>query len=181
MNPPQEKPKLLTTDFSTGAVLPWPVSLGILMLASALVGWICTVAGQSREGPGASMATLMLLLGTVPFFARRVGGYTLTGLLVVAGTGVLVSLAGFLFKANIVVIPCLLMGALLSRFFCYNSYGKAKAGLIDLEKNQPHRTKFLATRTEQEQNMLWISDFAIVLVVVVLLVRGYSSIQSWFN
>lgn len=181
MNPPPERPKLLTADFSNGAVLPWPVSLGILMLTSALVGWICAVAGQSREGPGASMATLMLLLGTLPFFARRVGGFTLTGLLIVAAAGVLVSLAGFLFKANIVVIPCLLMGALLSQLFCYNACGKAKAGLIDLEKNQPHRTKFLATRTEQEQNMLWIGDFAIVLVIVVLLVWGYSSIQSWFN
>lgn len=181
LNPPPEKPKLLTVDFSSGAVLPWPISLGLLMLASALVVWICAVAGQSREGSLATMATLMLLLGTVPFFARRVGGYTLTGLLIVAAAGVLVSFAGFLFKANIVVIPCLLMGALLSHVFCCNAYGKAKAGLIDLEKNQPHRTKFLATRTEQEQNMLWIGDFAIVLVIIVLLVWGYSSIQSWFN
>jgi len=181
LNPPPEKPKLLTADFSSGAILPWPVSLCLLMPASALVGWICPVAGQSRDGPGASMATLMLLLGSVPFFARRVGGYTLTGLLVVAAAGVLVSLAGFLFKANIVVIPFLLMGALLSRVFCYNAYGKAKAGLIDLEKSQPHRTKFLATRTEQEQNLLWNGDFAIVLVVVVLLVWGYSSIKPWIN
>ena len=181
LNPPPVKPKLLTSDVNSGAVLPWPASLGILMLTSALVGWICAVSGQSREGPGASMATLMFLLGTVPFFVRRVGGYTLTGLLIVAAAGVLVSLAGFLFKANIVVIPCLLMGGLLSQVFCTNAYGKAKAGLIDLEKNQPHRTKFLATRTEQEQNMLWIGDFAIVLAVTVLLVWAYSSIRAWIN
>lgn len=181
LNPPPVKPKLLTGDFNTGAVLPWAVSLGLLMLASALVGWICAVAGQSKEGPEATMATLMLLLGTVPFFARRVGGYTLTGLLIVAAAGILISLTGFLFKANVVVFPFLLMGGLLGRVFCTNAYGKAKAGLIDLEKNQPHRTTFLATRTEQEQNMLWIGDFAIVLVIVVLLVWGYSSIQSWIN
>lgn len=181
LDPPPVKPKLLTSDVNSGAVLPWPASLGILMLTSALVGWICAVAGQSREGPGASMATLMFLLGTVPFFVRRVGGYTLTGLLIVAAAGVLVSLAGFLFKANIVVIPCLLMGGLLSQVFCTNAYGKAKAGLIDLEKKQPHRTKFLATRTEQEQNMLWIGDFAIVLAVTVLLVWAYSSIRAWIN
>lgn len=181
LNPPPAKPKLLTADFSTGAVLPWPVSLGLLMLTAAVVGWICAVAGQSREGPGATMATLMLVLSTVPFFARRVGGYTLTGLLLVAAAGILISLAGFLFKANVVVFPFLLMGGLLGRVFCANAYGKAKAGLIDLEKNQPHRTKFLATRTEQEQKMLWICDFAIVLVIVILLVWGYSSIQAWIN
>ena len=181
LNPPLAKPKLLTANFSEGAVLPWSISLGLLMSASALVGWICALAGQSREGAGATMVTLMLLLGTVPFFARRVGGYTLSGLLIVTVAGVLASSTGFLFDLNVVVFACLVMAALLSRVFCSNAYGKAKEELINLEKSQHAAPKFLATRTEQEQNMLWIGDFIIMLVIVFLLAWGYSGIQTWIH
>ncbi|MEN3371958.1 hypothetical protein [Dechloromonas sp. ZS-1] len=181
LSPSLESPQLLSTDFSTGYVLPWPVSLVLLMLACALAGWICAVAGQTKENPGASMATLMFLLGTVPFFARRVGGFTLFGVLVVTVVGIFVSLSGFLFKANVVVLAVLAMGTVLSLVFSNNGYGKAKAAQIELENNQPGKSRFIATRTEQEQNMLWIGDFAIVLAVTVLLVWAYSSIRAWIN
>lgn len=181
LNPPPEKPRLLTADFSAGIVLPWPVALGLLMLASALVGWLCAVAGQSRDGAVPTIMTLMLLLGTVPFFARRIGGYTLTGLLIVTAAGVLVSLLGFIFKANVVVLPFMVMGALLSVVFRHNAYGRVKAALIDVEKSQVGVSRFLATRTEQEQNMLQIGDFFIVLVAAALLAWLYSSVKPWIN
>ena len=127
------------------------------------------------------MATLVFLLGTMPFFARRVGGFSLFGVLVVTVVGILVSLSGFLFKANVVVLTVLAMGTVLSLVFRNNGYGKAKAVQIELEKNQPGKSRFIATRTEQEQNMLWIGDFAIVLAVTVLLVSAYSSIRAWVN
>ncbi len=177
LNPPPEKPRLLTADFSAGIVLPWPVALGLLMLASALVGWLCAVAGQAQEGTVPTMMTLMFLLGTVPFFSRHIGGYTLTGLLIVTAGGVLVSLLGFLFKGNVAVLPFMVMGALLSVVFRHNAYGRAKAVLIDLEKSQVGVSRFLATRTEQEQNMLQIGDFFIVLVAAALLVWLYSSVK----
>lgn len=165
----------------SGGVLPWPVSTLLLMAAAALVGWICATAGSSTEGAGATVATTMYLLGTLPFFSRRLGGYTLAGLLNVSAVGVLVSLCAFLIKANMVVIPVLVIGALLPTAFRANAYGRTMQALVDLEKGQPTASKFMATRTEQEQNLLGIADYFVVLFLFCVLAYAHSVLKAWAN
>lgn len=154
--------------------LPWPIATGCLLLGTAWIGWVCAVAGQSREGPVPTMLTLMLLLGSMPFFSRRLGGYSLVGVLVVTGAGLLVALLGWLLGGNPVVFVFLVMGGLLSRVFHLSAYGRMQAELIELEENQPGRKGVMATRTRQAQSMLWVGDFVQVVILLLFLWWAYS-------
>lgn len=73
------------------------------------------------------------------------------------------------------------MGALLSIMFTKNEYGILKEQQIDLEKQQPDASKFLASSTEQEQNILWLGDFAVVIIVCIVLAWLYTMAKSLFN
>ena len=162
-------------------VLPWPAAALLLMTVAAAIGWICATAGQSTEDVGATVMATTFLLATLPFFCRRAGGFTLAGLLKVSAAGILVSLSAFLFKTDIVVIPVLIVGALLPTVFRTNEYGRIKLALIDIEKRQPAASKLMATRTEQEQNTLWIVDFFVVLFLFCILACAYSGLKAWTN
>lgn len=148
-----------------------------LMPGLWLSAWIAS--DEIPEGETkAVFLTLAFLIGSVPFFARRGGSFGTKAVAAICFTGVGISLLGKLvgFPAE---VPLVFGYALaMSLTFEKNASGEETERKIEEERSSPNASRFLATKTEQEQNVQWLIDFLFALMGVGIMGFAYHLVEK---
>ena len=86
--------------------LPWQASTALLCLACVPVAWVCRATG-ARGWPDDLVPwvlTLIVLVGLLPYYMRRNHAFTLGGLVIAAGVGLVLAALGWLMGYNFIVL-----------------------------------------------------------------------------
>lgn len=159
--------------------LPWPQSTAILSLMCYPVAWLCTQSTAGNDDLMAYAFTLVFLLGLDPFFMRRNRQFSLLGLLAVFGAGLGLAGFGWLISFNFIVVAWIGMTWTLQVAAQPTKYGNMIDYQIGLEKQSPaDRSRWLNTLTEQNERMLAVGDFVLVLIVGFLLLWAFNAIAA---
>ena len=157
--------------------LPWQASTALLCLACVPVAWVCRATG-ARGWPDDLVPwvlTLIVLVGLLPYYMRRNHAFTLGGVAVVAGVGLVLAALGWLMGYNFIVLVWLGMAWAVRALAHATAHGRRIQHQIALEKS--NSTVWLNTKTERAERMLAVYDFATVLLVGLVLLWLWSWVR----
>ena len=148
---------------------PWQASTALLCLACVPVAWVCRATGARGWPDELAPWVLMLiaLVGSLPFYMRRNHAFTLGGIAVAVGVGLVLAALGWLLGVNSIVFVWLGMAWAVQAVAHATAHGRRIQQQIALEK--ANSTAWLNTKTEQAERMLFAYEFATVLLAGLVL------------
>ncbi len=160
----------MTNNASPSTALHWLVSTALLCVACLAVAWLTSRSAESWHSFSEVLPVwfaLVILLGMSPFYMRRNYDFNLVGLLVVSGVGVGMAALGWLLGFNMIVFVWMGMTWVLLRVARPTARGNMVTHNIQLE--QSASKSIFPTKTEQHERLLFLYDFAMVLLVILAL------------
>lgn len=151
---------------------PWPLSVILLSLACYPIAWVCAASGAAgkMDDVAALTATLIFLFALDPFFMRRNYRFNGIGLLLTAGAGLLIAFIGWLFSTNFIVLVWMGMTYGLTITCRPTERGERMRQQIEFEQaTRTGYSRWINPPSEQGERMLAVRDFALVVVVVLII------------
>ena len=146
--------------------LLWLLPTLLLSFMAWPIAWPCDIQSKGGAEIGSTVVAQILLVGLIPFYDRRNRVFGLGGIVVVAISGLVIAAFGRMAGANVIVLVVLAQMAVLTLSNRLTTRGEHIFQRIEQEKAT---TRWLATKTEQSERMLELKDFAVVILIGVLL------------